>query len=187
MISTKLRAVIFDRDGTLIEHVHYLCDPEEVRLLDGVKDGIRLLKQTGLKLFLHSNQSGVGRNFFSLEQVYACNHRMEELLDLDTPIFERICLATEKPDDPILYRKPSPKFAFEIMRDFNLKASEICYVGDRFSDLQVALTIGGSAVGVNTGLVDLKAEVAKIEELSKFKLVDNFRAVVDYLIISQND
>jgi len=186
-LGNSIKAVILDRDGTLIEHIHYLCEPSNVRLLPGVKDGLRLLMQYGFKLFLHSNQSGVGRNFFTLEHVNACNQRMEELLDFDSPIFERTCLAIEKPDDPITYRKPSPKFAFEVMRDFNFNASEICYVGDRFSDLQVALTIGGSAIGVNTGLVDLKAELDEIKELSGFKVVNNFSEVVDYLVLNCND
>jgi len=49
--------------------------------------------------------------------------------------------------------------------------------------LQVALTVGCLAIGVNTGLVDLKAEVAEIPGLKNFKIVNNFNEVVDSLIL----
>ncbi|WP_276359588.1 HAD-IIIA family hydrolase [Daejeonella sp. H1SJ63] len=186
MCINNIKAVVFDRDGTLIEHVHYLCDPEKVRLLNGVKNGIKVLKQSGFKLFLHSNQSGVGRGFFNLEQVYACNQRMEELIGLGSNVFSRVCIATEKPDEEILYRKPSPRFANEILTDFDLKTSEICYVGDRYSDLETALNIGAYVIGVNTGLVDLHLELFELGLTSRFKVVNSFSDVVKNLISKES-
>jgi len=179
-VLNNIKAIILDRDGTLIEHVHYLSNPDEVRLLPGVKAGMKFLKKSNVRLFLHSNQSGVGRGYFGLTDVYNCNLRMEELLDLGSNVFDRMCIATEKPNDPIIYRKPSPKFALEIMRDFKFKASEICHVGDRSSDLIVAEEIGTKAIGVNTGLVDLKAELNKLGLSGHFPIMDSFDKAVEY-------
>ena len=182
MLHRNIKAIIFDRDGTLIEHVHYLSDPKEVRILPGVKTGLALLKTLGFKLFLHTNQSGVSRSLFSMEQVYACNQRMQELLELDPNLFERICIAPEKPDDPIVYRKPSSRFAKEVMKDFSFRSSEICYVGDSPSDLQTAISAGSKAIGVNTGLLDFRDQLKKLKLIKQFPIVDSFTEVVEYLI-----
>ncbi len=177
----QIKALVFDRDGTLIEYVHYLADPKKVRLLPGVKTGIEILKEFGFRLFLHSNQSGVGRNYFNIEDVYTCNLRMAELLELNLDFFDRICIATEKPNDPITYRKPSPNFAKVIMQDFGFHSSEICYIGDSSSDLQTAIEVGSMAIGVNTGLVDLTHQLKELNLLEKFPVMNNFSETVKYL------
>ena len=58
-------AVLLDRDGTLIEDKHYLSEPSGVALLPGVGPALSRLVQAGHRLFLVSNQSGVGRGYFT--------------------------------------------------------------------------------------------------------------------------
>jgi D-glycero-D-manno-heptose 1,7-bisphosphate phosphatase len=178
---TQPRALVLDRDGTLIEHVHYLDDPAEVRLLPGVADGLHAALDAGILLFLHSNQSGVGRGLHSLEAAHACNARMIELLGRPT-IFQRICLATETPDEPPVYRKPSPRFAREIMRDFNLAADQLCYLGDRWSDLATAAAAGTRAVGVATGLTNLRAELVDHGLHDRFPICNSFAAAIQLVL-----
>ena len=75
--------VIFaDRDGTLIRHADYLSDPEQVELLPGVKDTIHELISREIPFFILTNQSGVGRGYFTIEQVHACQGRLFELLEI---------------------------------------------------------------------------------------------------------
>ena len=155
----KPSALILDRDGTLIRHVPYLCDPAAVEILPGVRQALRQAMDSGALLFLHSNQSGVGRGLFDEKAMAACNARMIELLDLGPHPFERICMATETPDNPPVYRKPSPRFALEIMKEYGSPAEAICQIGDRASDLMTAQAAGIHGVGVATGLDDLKAEM----------------------------
>lgn len=155
----KPRALILDRDGTIIEHVPYLADPDGVRLLPGVREALSRARAVGVRLFLHSNQSGVGRGLFTLDAVESCNLRMLDLLGFEDDGFERICIAPEHPDEPSVYRKPSPAFAHEVMRHTGFDADEICYIGDRGSDLATAHAAGTRGVGVATGLDDLRAEL----------------------------
>ena len=75
-----VRAVLLDRDGTLIEDRHYLADPAGVVLLPGVGPALARLARDGRRLFMVSNQSGVGRGYFDEEAVRACQRRLEELL-----------------------------------------------------------------------------------------------------------
>ncbi|MFU8893839.1 MAG: D-glycero-alpha-D-manno-heptose-1,7-bisphosphate 7-phosphatase [Luteolibacter sp.] len=178
----NLRAIIFDRDGTLIEHVPYLADPSYVSILPGVRDAIALVRSAGVKLFLHSNQSGVGRGFFDLPDVEACNQRMLDLLGFGYDLFARTCIAPEAPGTPSKYRKPSPAFAHEIMMDFGYAPQEVCYIGDRGSDLATADAAGTRGVGVSTGLDDLQAEIRALGLEKAFPVFDSLDRAIRYLL-----
>lgn len=179
------KALILDRDGTLIEHVPYLADPADVRLLPGVPAALATAREAGASLFLHSNQSGIGRGLFKAEAVDACNCRMIELLGFGPDVFERICIAPEHPDVPSVYRKPSPAFAQEVMRDFNLGPEEICYIGDRGSDLATARAAGTRGLGVDTGLDDLNAELRDLGLEQVFPVFDSLHAAICYLFAAK--
>lgn len=178
----KVRALILDRDGTIIQHLPYLADPNEVRLLPGVRKALGRAWQANLRLFLHSNQSGVGRGLFSLRDVEACNRRMLELLGCEEKGFERMCIAPEHPKAPPHYRKPSPKFAQELMREEGFHPEEICYIGDRGSDLATAHAAGTRGVGVATGLDDLRGELAELGLTDRYPVFDSLDDAIRYLI-----
>jgi D-glycero-D-manno-heptose 1,7-bisphosphate phosphatase len=177
-----VRAAILDRDGTLIEHVHYLRDPADVRLLPGVVTGLDKLMKAGVTLYLHTNQSGVGRGYFAMHDVDACNARLIELLALGEKPFRRICIAPERPDQPSAYRKPSPRFAQEIAAELGCEPSELCYLGDRGSDLATAAAAGTAGIGIATGLEDLAAELAASDLAGRYPLCHTFDEAVGLLL-----
>jgi D-glycero-D-manno-heptose 1,7-bisphosphate phosphatase len=174
-------ALIFDRDGTLIEHVPYLAEPADVRLLPGVREALQAARAAGARLFLHSNQSGIGRGLFDYAAAEACNRRLIELLEMGEHPFERICMAPEAPGQPSAYRKPSPLFAQEIMRDYALQPQDLCYIGDRGSDLATAHAAGTRGLGIATGLDDLRAELHELGLATDFPVFDSFSAAIHHL------
>jgi D-glycero-D-manno-heptose 1,7-bisphosphate phosphatase len=174
-------ALILDRDGTLIEHVPYLRDPAEVRLLPGVADALATAREAGARLFLHSNQSGIGRGLFDISAVHACNERMIELLGTGPATFDRICIAPEHPDEPSSYRKPSPTFAREIISEFAYDPIDVCYIGDRGSDLATAHAAGTRGAGVATGLDDLRAEMRELGIDGIFPVFNSLSEAIGYL------
>ncbi len=186
-MSPRVKALILDRDGTLIAHVPYLSDPAQVTLLPGVREGLHAAAKAGIKLFLHSNQSGVGRGYFTLENVEACNRRLIELIDLGAAPFARICIAPERPDEPSKYRKPSPLFAREIAVEFGIALDELCYVGDRGSDLEAAERAGTQGVGVSTGLENLHEEIAAADLARTYSIFARFDAAIEYLLNGAED
>jgi D-glycero-D-manno-heptose 1,7-bisphosphate phosphatase len=146
------RAALFlDRDGTLIRHVHYLHDPAGVELLPGVAAALAKAGALGYLLFLHTNQSGVGRGMFKLEQALACNERMIELLGLGADVFADICVAPEAPGQPVVYRKPSPRFAQEMAKKHGLDLARCWMVGDYTADMETAFAAGMKAAALNGG------------------------------------
>ena len=133
------QAVFLDRDGTLIENRHYLASPEGVAVLPGVREGLARARATGAKLFLFTNQSGVGRGMFTLADVEAVNWRMIEAIGLGDDLFAGICIAPERPDEPSRYRKPSPRFIEEMLAEFSLSRESSWMIGDRPSDWEAGL------------------------------------------------
>ena len=136
------KALFLDRDGTLIVHRPYLFEPSQVELLAGVRETLLRFIVDGYSLFLFTNQSGVGRGLFTLDAVHRCNQRMLQLLDLPPPGFVETCVATETPEMPQCYRKPSPRFILEMVAKYSLSLEETWMIGDTLNDMRAGLNAG---------------------------------------------
>lgn len=162
-------AVFFDRDGTLIVNRHYLADPAGVELQPGAREVLQVLLAEGCKLFLFTNQSGVGRGLFTIEAVHRCNQRMLELLDLPGPGFTDVCIATETPEQPAVYRKPSPRFIQEMLTKHSLAAATTWMVGDSLADVQAGLNAGvRAAILAPEEIHGLPSSVMRCRDLRDF-------------------
>ncbi len=147
---TLPQAVLLDRDGTLIEDRHYLSDPEGVVLLPGVGEGLARLAAAGCRLFLVSNQSGVGRGYFSEDAVRSCQERLESLLRPYGVLFEDAVWCPHAPAEDCRCRKPLPGL-WERLRDrHGLDPRHCLMAGDKMDDLLFAVN-----AGLATGLLVL--------------------------------
>jgi D-glycero-D-manno-heptose 1,7-bisphosphate phosphatase len=146
-----MKALFLDRDGTIIYDKVYLADPAGVELIPGVAEALRRAQTLGYRFFLFTNQSGIGRGYHTLDDALRVNARMEELLGLPQPIFAEICIAPEHPDQPSLYRKPSPRFVLESIARHGLDPAHCWMIGDRESDIQAGLNAGIRCAAVCTG------------------------------------
>ena len=146
------RAVFLDRDGTLIEEREYLCRPEDVVLFPGVGKALHRLRTAGFRLFIVSNQSGVGRGYFTMAEVERVNARMLAELAADNVRFEKIYIAPEAPGTQSTSRKPSPQFLFDARQEFGLDLSRSFMVGDKLIDLECGWNAGvQKSILVRTG------------------------------------
>ena len=75
------RIVFLDRDGTLNEEVHYLHRREDLKLIPGVPQALRLLKQAGYRLVVVTNQAGVARGYYKESDVEALHRYMNRVLE----------------------------------------------------------------------------------------------------------
>ncbi len=148
------KALFLDRDGTLILDKVYLADPAGVELIPGVAAGLQRARSLGYKLFLFTNQSGIGRGFHTLDDTLRVNARMEELLGLGSPLFAGVCIAPEAPGQPVIYRKPSPRFIVEKLEQHRLDPAQCWMVGDSAADLGAGLAAHVQLAAVCTGKVD---------------------------------
>lgn len=146
------KAVFLDRDGTLIEERDYLSDPDGVSLVPRGLEAMRLLSSAGYLLFIVTNQSGVGRGYFSMLDVERVHGRLLELLRGGGVRVEKIYVAPEAPGQPSRGRKPSPQFLFDARDEFGIDLSESYFIGDKLIDLECGWNGGvKKSVLVRTG------------------------------------
>jgi len=136
------RAVFLDRDGTIIEEREYLSDPAGVVLYPGVAPALRQLQDAGLLLFIVTNQSGIGRGYYTLEDMVAVNQRVQELLAQEGVAIRKVYFAPEAPEQPSRGRKPSPQFLFDARDEFNLDLARSYFIGDKLSDVECGWNAG---------------------------------------------
>ena len=136
------RAALFlDRDGVIIRDAGFLGRPAGVALLPGARTALRRAQQTH-RLFLLTNQSGIGRGYFSWRDVEAVHVRLQALLHLPPPGIEQIAVAAEQPWEVPVYRKPSPRFLLEAIAWEGLDPEQCWMVGDRLDDVRTGLRAG---------------------------------------------
>jgi D-glycero-D-manno-heptose 1,7-bisphosphate phosphatase len=146
------RAVFLDRDGTLIVEKHYLHRPEDVQLFPGAGPALRWLVDAGYKLFVVTNQSGIGRGFFTMADAERVNERVAAEFAHFGVHFERTYIAPEAPDQPSRGRKPSPQFLLDAAAEFRVNLAESYMVGDKLIDLECGWNAGvKQSILVRTG------------------------------------
>lgn len=146
------RAVFLDRDGTLIAEKNYLHRPEDVEIFPGAGAALKKLAAAGFKLFIITNQSGIGRGYFTLAEAEKVNEHLCREFARDGVQFGKIYIAPEAPDQPSRGRKPSPQFLFDARDEFGLNLAESFMVGDKLIDLECGWNAGvKKSILVRTG------------------------------------
>ena len=144
-----MRAVFFDRDGTLMEEVEYCADPALVRVFPGVPEALRRLKGAGFGIFLITNQSGIGRGLFS-EQQYLDVHR-EFLRQAGEASIDAVYYCPDAPGVPSLCRKPEPGMVLRAAREHGIDLAASYFVGDKAADIECGRRAGTRTILVLTG------------------------------------
>jgi D-glycero-D-manno-heptose 1,7-bisphosphate phosphatase len=176
------RAVFLDRDGTLIEERDYLSRPEDVVIFPGTAEALGRLQLAGFELIIVSNQSGVGRGYFTLEDVERVNRRLLDELERDKVQFRKVYIAPEAPDQPSRGRKPSPQFLLDARDEFNLDLSQSFMIGDKLIDLQCGWNAGvNKSILVRTGY-GASLERSAGNQLKQAWVVDNLSAAADHIL-----
>lgn len=136
------KCVFLDRDGTIIENIPYLNDPEKVRLTPFAGPAIKLLNDSGFKVIVISNQSGIGRGLITEEQYTLVNKRMFELLDADLAGVNCIYHCPHKPEDACGCRKPRTNLFRRAVEDYDIDLRWAYMVGDSESDIEAGYRLG---------------------------------------------
>ncbi len=176
------RAIFLDRDGTLIAEKEYLHDPAEVEIFPGAGAALKKLGDAGFKLIIVTNQSGIGRGYYTLADAERVNERVCAEFARDGVRFEKIYIAPEAPDQPSRGRKPSPQFLFDARDEFDLNLAESFMVGDKLIDLECGWNAGvKKSILVRTGYGG-GVERESPEKISRAVVVDDLRGMAEWIL-----
>jgi D-glycero-D-manno-heptose 1,7-bisphosphate phosphatase len=128
------KAIFLDRDGTLMKDVGYCSQPQEVELLEGVSDLLPRLKNAGFKLIIVTNQSGIGRGYFTEEDFWAVQRELEK--QLGAGIIDATYFCADTPQQESTRRKPNPGMLLEAATDLGIDLGQSYMVGDKVSDTE---------------------------------------------------
>lgn len=153
-----IQAVFLDRDGTIIKEKDYLSKIVDVELLDNAVEGLKILQDNGYVLFIISNQSGVARGYFSENTVVEINNYLKDMLLQKGVAIEQIYYcphhkggSVEEYSIDCDCRKPKTGMIRKAQSQYKIDMENSYVIGDKKSDIQLALNCNCRAVWVLTG------------------------------------
>lgn len=141
-------AAFIDRDGTLIEEVNFLSRVEDLRLFDFTRRAIDLLRQNGFLIVVITNQSGIGRNIYTVDDMHAIHHEMQSRLD---GAIDGFYFCPHLPEEGCHCRKPNLGMLEQAQADFAIDMSRSWMIGDKDLDVLTAKNAGIGSAMVMTG------------------------------------
>ncbi|MFQ5559973.1 MAG: D-glycero-alpha-D-manno-heptose-1,7-bisphosphate 7-phosphatase [Nitrospinota bacterium] len=155
---TARGAVFIDRDGTINKEVDYLSRLDQLSLIPGAARAIQKLNENGLKVIIITNQSGVARGLFGEGFVEDAHRTLQKMLADEGAHFDAAYFCPHHPDGVIeAYkkvcdcRKPATGMVDLACREHTIQPAESYVIGDKYSEILLAHTIGGTGILVKTG------------------------------------
>jgi len=147
--------VFLDRDGTINEEVEYLSDPRDFCLLPGAGQAIRHFNEVGWAVVVITNQSGIGRGYFTWERLEAIHQRMLEELAAVGAWLDGLYVCPHHPQEGCKCRKPGTALFEQALHDLGCclgsPAPPCVTIGDKMTDLEPGRKLGCATVLVLTG------------------------------------
>lgn len=147
-----MKIVILDRDGVINEDSpDYVKSVAEWQPIPGSLEAIARLCQAGYRVFVASNQSGLGQGLFDYDAFCAMNDRLQQLLAELGGRIDGFFFAPDHPDRPTVHRKPGAGMLLDLAKRLGLSLEGVPSVGDSLRDLEAARAAGARPVLVRTG------------------------------------
>jgi D-glycero-D-manno-heptose 1,7-bisphosphate phosphatase len=146
------RVVILDRDGTMVIDRGYLADPEGLEFEPGAAEALRLLHSSGHRLVVATNQSGVGRGYFTLERLLAMNARLHAMVRAAGAALEAIYYCPHAPEEACDCRKPAQGLMRRAAAELHFDPDTAVVIGDRDSDVEFGRRAGAMTILLDAGV-----------------------------------
>jgi D-glycero-D-manno-heptose 1,7-bisphosphate phosphatase len=146
---TKSRAIFLDRDGTIMRDADYCSRPDQVRVFGGTSAVLRRLKKAGYKIIVITNQSGIGRGFFTEKDYRAVEQEVERQIGAN--LIDATYFCPDAPEQRSKCRKPAPGMVLQAASEHDVDLSRSFLIGDKEIDAECAHNAGVRAIRVRTG------------------------------------
>jgi len=177
----KKKALILDRDGTLIEDKDYAYKIEDLEILPGVIEGLKLLQKEFL-FFIVTNQSGIGRGYYTTEDFHNFNNHLIRLLKEENIDIIRTFFCPHLREDDCECRKPKTKFIKDIINEYDVNIQESWMVGDHPSDIQFGINGGCRTVFLTTGHGEKHIDDLKTLNIRPTIISDDFLSIAKEIL-----
>ena len=149
--------VILDRDGVINKDSdQYIKSPDDFKAIPGSIDAIKMLSEKGIPVAIATNQSGIGRGFFSYATVCTIHQKLFNLLGKHGDAINYIAMCPHRPDEKCNCRKPKTGMLSEISDKLMIPLNkQVYFVGDSIKDIEAAKRAGCTPILVKTGKTDL--------------------------------
>lgn len=144
----RSKAVFIDRDGTLIEEVNFLHRVEELQFFPFTDEAIRLLKENGFLVVLVTNQSGIGRGIYTVDDMHSIHEQIQADL---TEKLDAIYFCPHLPNENCDCRKPRLGMIEAALADLEIDLENSWMIGDKILDVELGLNAGIKPILVLTG------------------------------------
>ncbi len=178
------KAVFLDRDGVLIEDLGYVYKTEDLHLLPGVEEALKLLSTHGYLLVAITNQSGVARGKFQLRDIDKFHSHLQELLTKNSAPLDAIYVCPHHKDGEVAIfsvqctcRKPGTKLVDDAIADWNIDRSKSYFVGDKDSDIECA---------INSSVTPLLVQSDRYPQKSNAKIFTGLLDAARFIIQQSN-
>ncbi len=147
-----MKLVILDRDGVInFDSDQFIKHPQEWMPIPGSLEAIARLNQSGFRVVVASNQSGLGRGLFDMATLNAIHAKMHKLTILAGGRIDAVFFCPHAADFPCTCRKPKTGLFLEIANRFHIDLKGVPAVGDALRDMEVAVAVGARPMLVKTG------------------------------------
>lgn len=132
------KAVFLDRDGVINIEKEYLYKIEEFEFIDGVFESAIYLQKLGYKLFIITNQSGIARGYYSLDEFNKLSTWMMDEFSKKGVKIEKLYFCPHGPNDNCSCRKPKTGMIDDALKEFDIDLAQSILIGDKISDIKCA-------------------------------------------------
>lgn len=157
--------VVLDRDGTINIDRHYISDPGQLEFLPGAASGLKRLQAMGCRIVIVTNQSGVGRGYFSLEDLERVHRRLREMIAELGVAIEGIYFCPHRPEEGCACRKPGTALMEQAAKELGFDPAQSVVVGDKVSDIEFGRAAGARTLLISPEMPDLNAAAEWIGRL----------------------
>ena len=185
LTSTSLAGVtvFLDRDGTLNVDTGYVKSPDDFTVLPGVGAALARLKQAGARLVVVTNQSGLGRGYFSSRDLEAIHSKLRLVLAEDGVTLDGLYFCPHHPDDHCNCRKPARGMIDRAHAELKVDLSRSYVIGDSIRDIELAKQVGARSLLVMTGPSSAEALAdLTVRDLPPDYVAEGLSQAVDWIV-----
>ncbi|WP_258238381.1 D-glycero-beta-D-manno-heptose 1,7-bisphosphate 7-phosphatase [Arcobacter sp. CECT 8983] len=146
------KAIFLDRDGVVNVEKNYLYKIEEFEFIDGIFESLKKIQSLGYKIFIITNQSGISRGYYSVDDFEKLTSWMLEEFRNNEIVISQVEFCPHGPNDNCLCRKPKSGMIDKILKNYDIDLKNSWLVGDKSSDIECAQHAGiSNTIQVKSG------------------------------------